>query len=210
MTKSFIVCDDHPLINQAISQFFENKNFACAGQFNSNKELRHFFNSNHIELLICDLNIDQEDTLDVLRFIKNQHPNLFIVIFSAYSDRIYIEKAKKIGVNLYISKTTELEKLFEYIVNFQGTFYCNSSIFGNTDEENFIDANPENSKQIKISDQEKKIISLVLAGKTSENISKELFISKYTVDTHRKNINKKLKVSGIVQLQEKINQLKIL
>ena len=210
MTKSFIVCDDHPLINQAISQFFENKNFACRGQFNSNKELRDFFNSNHIELLICDLNIDQEDTLDVLRFIKNQHPNLFIVIFSAYSDRIYIEKAKKIGVNLYISKTTELEKLFEYIVNFQGTFYCNSSLYGNTDEENFIDANPENSKQIKISDQEKKIISLVLAGKTSEIISKELFISKYTVDTHRKNINKKLKVSGIVQLQEKINQLKIL
>jgi DNA-binding CsgD family transcriptional regulator len=62
----------------------------------------------------------------------------------------------------------------------------------------------------KISVQEKKIISLILSGATSEGIAKKLFISKFTVDTHRKNINKKLNVSGLIQLQEKVTQYNIL
>ncbi len=207
MSKSFVVCDDHPLINDAVEIFFCKQGFTCLAKINSNDDLIKFFSTNQADVLICDLNIDQDNTFDALQFVRKKNPAIFIVVFSAYSDRIFIQKAKALGVNLYISKTTELAELFALIQSEKRAFFTNTDFIDHLQPSNnngILDV-----EKIKISDQEKKIISLVLEGKTSEKIAQELFLSKYTVDTHRKNINRKLNVSGIVQLQEKINLLNL-
>jgi DNA-binding NarL/FixJ family response regulator len=207
MTKSFVVCDDHPLINDAIEIFFCKQRFTCLAKVTSNEDLVKFFSTNYADVLICDLNIDQDNTFDTLQFIRKKNPDTYIVIFSAYSDRIFIQKAKSLGINLYISKTTELAELFSLIQSEKSAFFTNTDFIDHLQTSNNNDL--LDAEKIKISDHEKKIISLVLEGKTSEKIAQELFLSKYTVDTHRKNINRKLNVSGIVQLQEKINLLKL-
>jgi DNA-binding NarL/FixJ family response regulator len=204
MSKSFVVCDDHPLINDAIELFFSQKGFTCLAKINTNQDLINFFNCNSADLLICDLNIDKDNTFETLQFIRTINPDIFIVIFSAYSDRIFIQKAKTLCVNMYISKSTELSELFSMISFNKKSFFTNTVLIENNEISDDL-----NTEKIKISEQEKKIISLILAGKTSEKIAEELFLSKYTVDTHRKNINRKLNVSGIVQLQEKINLLNL-
>jgi DNA-binding NarL/FixJ family response regulator len=207
MSKSFVVCDDHPLINDAIEIFFYKQGFTCLAKVTSNEDLVKFFSTNYADVLICDLNIDQDNTFDTLQFIRKKNPDTYIVIFSAYSDRIFIQKAKSLGINLYISKTTELAELFSLIQSEKRAFFTNTDFIDHLQPSNNNDL--LDAEKIKISDHEKKIISLVLEGKTSEKIAQELFLSKYTVDTHRKNINRKLNVSGIVQLQEKINLLKL-
>ena len=62
----------------------------------------------------------------------------------------------------------------------------------------------ENDKKVvntfKLSKQEKQIVKLILAGKTSQQIAETLFISKNTVDTHRTNINRKLEISNVASL----------
>jgi DNA-binding CsgD family transcriptional regulator len=47
-----------------------------------------------------------------------------------------------------------------------------------------------------LSKQEKEIIKLIIEGKKSKQIGEVLFISKTTVDTHRRNIHKKLEISN--------------
>jgi DNA-binding NarL/FixJ family response regulator len=209
MSFRFVVCDDHPLINDSIELFFNRKGHTCLAKLTSTKDLKNFFSTNTAEVLICDLNIDQENTFEALEIIKVQQPSIFIVIFSAYSDRIFIQKSKEIGINLYMSKITELNELYTHIDFLNKEFYTNCQY--EMDKTKFIDPKVKFEElPFKISEQEKKIISLILSGATSEGIAKKLFISKFTVDTHRKNINKKLNVSGLIQLQEKVTQYNIL
>lgn len=209
MSYRFVVCDDHPLINDSIELFFNRKGHTCLAKLTSTKDLRSFFSTNTAEVLICDLNIDQDNTFEVLEMIKAQQPSIFIVIFSAYSDRIFIQKSKEIGINLYISKITELNELYAHIDFLNTEFYTNCQY--EMGKSKFVDPKVRfEDLPFKISEQEKKIISLILKGDTSEGIAKKLFISKFTVDTHRKNINKKLNVSGLIQLQEKVTQFNIL
>jgi len=61
-----------------------------------------------------------------------------------------------------------------------------------------------------LSTQERKVLKLVMIGKTSKSIGEELFISKYTVDTHRQNIIKKLNVSNTNQAIQKALELGII
>jgi DNA-binding NarL/FixJ family response regulator len=209
MSFRFVVCDDHPLINDSIELFFNRKGHTCLAKLTSTKDLKNFFSTNTAEVLICDLNIDQDNTFEALEIIKVQQPAIFIVIFSAYSDRIFIQKSKEIGINLYMSKITELNELYTHIDFLNKEFYTNCQY--EMDKTKFIDPKVKFEElPFKISEQEKKIISLILSGATSEGIAKKLFISKFTVDTHRKNINKKLNVSGLIQLQEKVTQFNIL
>ena len=54
----------------------------------------------------------------------------------------------------------------------------------------------------RLSDREQQVLRLLVLGKSSGEISNELFISAATVDTHRKNIKKKLKVSSFFELSQ--------
>lgn len=203
MSFRFVVCDDHPLINDSIELFFNRKGHTCVAKLINNNELLSFFNNSKVEVLICDLNIDQENTFKTLESIKNNNPELYIIIFSAYSDRIFIQKAKEIGISLYISKTTNLTELYNQIDIKKTEFFTNCH-FPKV-KKMFIETEFQSDFEIyKLSEQEKKIVTLILAGEKSESIAKKLFISKFTVDTHRKNINKKLNVSGIMELQQKV------
>ncbi len=209
MPYSFVICDDHPLINESIDFFFSHKGNSCLGKFNSNKELISYYSNSTSDILICDLNIDHENTFEVLKALIQKRPSLYIIIFSAYSDRIYIQKAKEIGVTLYCSKTTELEDLYSKIDLNNREFFTNCQF--ESEKKMFISSDLSFvERDLKLSDQEKKIVALILAGNTSEDIANKLFISKFTVDTHRKNINKKLNVNGIIQLQEKVIKYNLL
>ncbi len=59
-------------------------------------------------------------------------------------------------------------------------------------------------ENIRITKREKEIIQLILDGKTSKEIAEELFISKYTVDTHRRNMLKKTGSNNFIELIYKI------
>jgi DNA-binding CsgD family transcriptional regulator len=59
-------------------------------------------------------------------------------------------------------------------------------------------------KQIRLSKQEKTIVRLITEGLMSKEIADRLFISKSTVDTHRRNINRKLGVNGTAELLKKV------
>jgi DNA-binding CsgD family transcriptional regulator len=51
-----------------------------------------------------------------------------------------------------------------------------------------------------LSPREKEILALIMAGKSDKEIASELFIANYTVQTHHRNINKKLGARNIAEL----------
>jgi DNA-binding CsgD family transcriptional regulator len=90
----------------------------------------------------------------------------------------------------------ELENDFPFYTNKNNSISRNS--FGSIDDS--IGA------KFRLSKQEKAIIKYICQGKTSKEIATILFITKNTVDTHRKNINRKLELSNTSTLIKFANE----
>jgi DNA-binding NarL/FixJ family response regulator len=118
-----------------------------------------------------------------------------IIILSGYFEDFLIQKAQKKGIHAFLKKETTAEELISVIESDINTpFYANKILPKATNE--FIAKDEKTIFKFKLSNQEKELIKLVVAGKTSKEISSILNISKNTVDTHRKNIHKKLEISN--------------
>lgn len=83
-------------------------------------------------------------------------------------------------------------------------FYTNK--INKNDNPTFAQLDNNATNKLKLTLQEKQIIKLITQGQTSILIAQQLNISKTTVDTHRKNINRKLNISSTSKLIKFANE----
>lgn len=136
------------------------------------------------DLLFLDIEMPRISGFDIMEITRNQGLNPIIIFTTGYSQ--YAIKAIKEQAFDYLLKPIILDELKETIKRLAG--------------------NRINNKQLKesisklLSPREIEIINLIIQGKTSKEISNELFISKTTVDTHRRNILEKTGTKRITEL----------
>ena len=130
-------------------------------------------------------------------------------MLSSYADARLIREALKRGAKSYLSKQTASVHVAEAIEAVaQGSSYFDP-IIQEVINKNFAHMMPdiaitsERPMWSMLSDREKQVLELIRAEYTSEEIAKELYISKSTVDTYRKNLIIKLKVKNSVGLARK-------
>ena len=196
MPKNIIVCDDHALFLSGLSEilykFGRDYNVVT---FNDSLSCKSYVRQNKVDVFICDLNIDNIDGFVLIEELKDQLVEAKIIILTAYYENFLIRKAHKLGINAFLKKETTSEELinvieFDKSISFYTNENSNKSLndFGSVDEV-FVN-------KFRLSKQEKGIIKYIVEGKTSKEIAKLLFITKNTVDTHRKNINRKLEINS--------------
>jgi DNA-binding NarL/FixJ family response regulator len=158
-----------------------------------------------VDVFICDLNIDHQDGFELIENLRPAIGDSKVIILSAYFEEYLIHKARKHGVFAFLKKETTVEELIDVIDrNEEEGFYSQptplskQNAFLNQDE-NFVN-------KFKLSKQEREIIKWIVQGKLSKEIGDLLFISKTTVDTHRRNINRKLNVSSVGELIKFANE----
>jgi two-component system nitrate/nitrite response regulator NarL len=132
------------------------------------------------------------DGISATKTIKEEFPNTKVIAFSMFDQSEAIEQMKEAGASGYIMKNASLEKVLEAIrtVDKNGEYFDNS-----------IATIDEVTKEVIIlSTREKDILRLIGKGHSSQEIASILSIGKTTVDTHRKNIIKKINVQGKTDL----------
>jgi two-component system nitrate/nitrite response regulator NarL len=196
MLKDIVICDDHILFSSGLIEILKSVgndyNFAA---FNDSESCKNYINYNKVDVFICDLNIDNYDGFLLIEELKDKLKKTKIIILSAYFEDFLIQKAQKKGIHAFLKKETTAKELISVIDSgLKMPFYANKIQPKPRNE--FIDKDEKTIIKFKLSNQEKELIKLIVAGKTSKEISVELNISKNTVDTHRKNIHKKLELSN--------------
>jgi two-component system nitrate/nitrite response regulator NarL len=194
--KRILLLDDHTLFAEGLSSKFIEKGFEVdvATQFETCQDL---LGKNQYDLWLCDINLEGKNGLDLVQTMRETNaPDLMIWMLSAYNEPYLIEKAKRLRVNGYCTKSTPFEQLLEAIQNPSGGFV----LLSNDAPSEINHTSGETPKAFVLTRQERKIIQLVVDGLSSKDIAERLFISKYTVDTHRRNILKKLDVKSITAL----------
>jgi DNA-binding NarL/FixJ family response regulator len=117
-----------------------------------------------------------------------------------YNDRDYISDILKAGALGYVLKNTGKENLLNAITTLQsGSNYLSEEV-SKTLLSTFIKNMPYEHSMEKLSDREKEVLDCIASGRTTQEIGDKLFISKNTVETHRKNLLYKLKARNTAEM----------
>ncbi len=188
-----VIADDHKLFAKGLAGILNNsEQISVAAIFNDGRSLIDYLLNQNADIALIDLNMPYFDGYQTLKGIKNHHIATKNIILTMYADDSILKKCKEIGFDAYLLKDTEPEELIRVICEvYEGNYLpqdqASKGIGMNTFNDNFVNKH-------KLSKRELEIAGLIANGLTNQEIGKTLFISTFTVDTHRKNIISKLGV----------------
>ena len=186
--------DDHKLfLNGIVSILSKEENFEVVGFFNSAKEALTKLKFDELDLLITDISMPEMNGLEFVKMVKKNSPNLKVLIVSMFQQ---IQSFK--GIDGYLLKETSFENLLDAI---NQIVLHNKKCYYNNYEKPETE-NLEFNKTI-VTTREKEIIQLISKEYSTDQIAEKLFLSKHTIETHKKNIFLKLQVHNAAGLIKK-------
>ncbi len=199
MISVFIV-DDHPLVVEGILSFLQKeKNITVAGYANTAQACSDFFKTNTANVILMDINLPDGNGMDLCKQIKTNYPGINIIALSTLNQGSYITKMVENGASGYLLKNADSAEILQAIETVE-----NGQTYFSFEVGKIYKATTEQQSHAPIlSKREKEILMHIADGLTNTQISKQLFISIDTVDTHRKNLYTKLKVNNTALLIRK-------
>ncbi len=186
-----LIVDDHQLFNDGLALILnESKKFEVFAQIFDSRNAYHKCFQNKVDLVLVDYNMPNLNGLELVKQLSTLPYKPKIVVISMYADRREIEQFEKQGADGYFTKTTPsnllLSKLIE-IVN--GASYFEHHQQENRPKDQFYLKNQFTKREVEV-------LKLLKKEYTTEQIATELGLSYYTIETHRKNINQKMKFTS--------------
>lgn len=204
-----LMADDHPLIREGFkSLLVKNERFEIVGIAENGKELVELAGTLIPDIILSDINMPVLNGMAAIEQIGRIHPEIKCVILTMHEERAYILQALKIGVQGYILKNIERYDLEKAIISiFEGGKYF-SPIVTNILAESV--ARPEQNTVSELTPREIQVLELVAEGHSTKQVADKLGIGTRTVESHRVNMLKKMKVNNTAELVKKAIEMKIL
>lgn len=198
-TIKIILADDHELILDGLKLILEqDPRFEVIDEaYDGEALLRKIKAVPELDIVVLDINMPKKDGIQVTREIKATYPEVKVLILSMYNRKEFVKNLMDVGIDGYIMKNAgkvEVIKALEALAG--GDPYYGQEItktIMKSYQKNKVFDNPID---VELSEREKEIVTLIANEMTTAEIADKLFISVYTVDTHRKNILSKLGVKN--------------
>jgi len=191
MKLKCLLIDDHHLFNDGLALILkESGKFDVIEQVYDSRQAYFKCMQRVVDLILVDYNMPHLNGLEVVKQLKTLSCSPKIVIISMYADTREIEQFEKLGANGYFSKTTPANLLVAHLLEVvNGKNYFDYHRKENKPADNFYTKNQLTKREVEV-------LKLLKKEYTSEQIATEMGLSYYTIETHRKNINHKMKFAS--------------
>ncbi|MBL7725660.1 MAG: response regulator transcription factor [Chitinophagaceae bacterium] len=197
MIRVFIV-DDHPVVIEGIHSLLQNeKGIEWAGQAMNAQSCLGYFVNNTADVVLMDISMPGMDGVELCSVVKEKYPGIMVLGLSTFNQGLYIKKMMENGASGYILKNSSKEELIKAIhtVNGGGIFFSGEA------GEALQEYQRSSMQELPVlSAREKEILELIAEGYTNPQIAEKIFLSSFTVDSHRKNLLAKLGVKNTASL----------
>ncbi|MEL7120314.1 MAG: response regulator transcription factor [Bacteroidota bacterium] len=170
------------------------------------EQLLHALKKNQPDVILMDLKMPKIGGIEAIKIIDSLYPSIKVIVLSMYDEERLINHTMKSGANSYLLKNEEPEVLHKairtvYEKDYYFTDYVSKALLKGQPIINGQHLlNLEISTRIGITKRELEILNLICNELTTAEIAKKLFISKRTVEGHRKNLLAKTGVKNTVGL----------
>ncbi|MEO6286964.1 MAG: response regulator transcription factor [Dyadobacter sp.] len=204
MNKLLIV-DDHRIFTDGIRFLIEHTtDLAVTGVLHLGKEVPQFLSRHAVDIMLLDIDLPDLSGFDVAKMVKQSYPDIRILALSMLDDLGSMERMSQAGARGFCIKSEGREEVFKGIQRIRegGTYW----------PQRYLDIRKnglEKVSDLTLTSRETEIIPLITSGLTTGEIAEKLFISTRTVETHRKNIYRKLNIHSNVELARYAGKHKI-
>jgi len=190
-----ILADDHNLFIQGLKTMLNQiDGLEVVAEAKDGEELLRKLRLYHADLVISDVHMPGMNGLDAVVHIKAQFPSTKILMLTMQEELSYVKRLFDLGVNGYLLKNASREELESAIKKIaQGGSYFSSDLMASLMGGSKTNKTEEN---VQLTRREKEILSLICQELSNPAIAEKLFISQETVNSHRKNLLRKLNVKN--------------
>jgi DNA-binding NarL/FixJ family response regulator len=204
---SIVVVDDHKLIREMwVRMFAERNDVEISGEAGELDEAVEIIRQVRPDIVLLDINLFDKSGLEAVPQIRKYSPGSRIIAVSMHNQPAYAKKILQLGASGYVTKNsshTEIFKAVEEVMN--GHKYVCTEI-KNILSDQILETETEEGGIKNLSLREIEVIKLINKGHSSKEIAAELNISVRTIEVHRHNILKKLKLKNTASLLSFINE----
>jgi DNA-binding NarL/FixJ family response regulator len=175
-----LIVDDHPIVHDGISAILRGEaDIRVTGSAATTDEAMERIATDPPDVVLLDLRLPGEDGLDGIRRILGAHPDVRVIVFTAYDADEYVFAATRAGAKGYLLKGSPGQDLVRAIRQVHaGESYLSPSI-GHT-----LARQASGKRGGLLSTRELAVLRLVAAGQSNQQIAESLGITERTVKFH--------------------------
>jgi DNA-binding NarL/FixJ family response regulator len=205
-----LVVDEHPLLRHGIVAFINGQpDMIACGEADCIPGARSKIAECKPQLLLTALRLGTGDSLEFVKALKAEYPILLILVYSAFEEAIFAERALRAGANGYLMKKAAKEEMVAAIRDvLRGQIYVSRDLAMRAFQKSL--ETPQQKRASvnlptidNLSDREMHVFQLIGSGLGTKKIAHAVNLSVKTIETHRENIKRKLGLNSGRQLVDR-------
>jgi len=184
-----LVVDDHDIFRLGVRQLLAGR--AQVTEASSLREARAWLAAHPCELLLLDLGLGDDFSLTALPSLREDHPDLRIVVLSSMDESIYAERAVRAGADGYVMKSSVAQAILDAVdAVLAGGVYLSPRLGGAVLRR--MAGRDKGAERPELSAREIEVLRLVAEGRSTREIAEVLNRSVKTIETHKQSLKTKL------------------
>ena len=204
---TILLVDDHKLIRDSWSFILNSDSrFIVVGETSSGEEAIEIAKEKRPKIILMDVNMSPINGFDATKQIHKISPDSRIIAVSMHTMPAYAKRMLQLGAMGYVTKNSSKEEMIKAIVEVSnGKKYICEEVKAILADQELEENSDKGGDMNNLSRRELDIIKLIKEGLSSKEIALQLDISLKTVEVHRYNVLKKLKLKNTAALVNYIN-----
>jgi DNA-binding NarL/FixJ family response regulator len=192
-----IITEQQEIMLEGLKSVFKHdKNFELIGHTTNGMNLLELLRDHTPDIVLLDAELKKLKTKAILKRLSARYPEIKVIIFTVETDNNLINEYIVLGAKGIVSKESELEELLKTI------FKVHENHFSENEFDAVSPALKQTSLTESLTNSELKVMLELCSGISEAEVARKLYISPFTVHTHRRNIYRKLRVHSQFQLNE--------
>jgi DNA-binding NarL/FixJ family response regulator len=204
-----LLLEEQPLLRYGVSTYLNlQPDMIVCGETDNISDTRSKIAECKPHLLLTALRLGNGDSLELIKAIKTQHPGLLILVYSAFEETIFAERALRAGANGYLMKKAPRDEILTAIRDIlRGQIYVSRDLALHAFQRSLETPSRTRASGTlpavdDLSDREMHVFQLIGSGLGTKKIAHSLNLSVKTIETHRENIKRKLGLNSSRQVVE--------
>jgi DNA-binding NarL/FixJ family response regulator len=195
-----LIADDHPVVRMGMKHILEkDKDILVEDEASNGAEVLKKISKKDFDVILLDISMPGRDGLDILKQIKEQKPDLPVLVLSMYPEKQYAIRVLKTGASGYLTKKSAPYELITAIRKVSvGSKYISPSVAERLAF--YVETDANKNPQETLSNREYQVMCMICSGKSTKEISEELCLSIQSISTYRFRILEKMNLKNNTEL----------
>ncbi|MDF0643807.1 MAG: response regulator transcription factor [Nitrospira sp.] len=192
-----LVADDFPILREGVKEVLSKVMPVTIGEASDIPEMLRLVRTQPWDILVLDINFPGGSSIDALREVRRDYPNLPVLVLSMYPEEQYALRMFKAGANGYLTKTAIPGELVQAIKKVLGG---GRYVTPHVGEQLAMAVGFPTPRRDQLSNRELEVLRLIASGKPCSEIAAQFSLSVTTIITYRARILEKLHLKNNMEL----------